>query len=73
MKHIKSWATDKRGPPLDTAQRDLIDGAVDSLFHETLSSKTIQTHPKRKDFINSVQIQNNHPNSSKTIQLEQNR
>ena len=32
MKQVKSWATDKWGPPFQTTRRDLIDGAIDSLI-----------------------------------------
>ena len=32
MKQFKSQATDKRGPPSDTARRDLNHGTIDSLI-----------------------------------------
>ena len=42
MKQVKSQATDKRGPPSETARRDLIDGTIDSLIH-AVSQRRLQS------------------------------
>ena len=39
MKQVKSEATDKRGLLLDTARRDLNNGAIDSLIHASFKPR----------------------------------